>query len=65
MASIARLLRQCTLGKGRIVSVCELTPLQILEAQVQDRMHVTPTGFGFALLPWDQPGGKDQCRHEP
>jgi hypothetical protein len=61
MTTIDRLLKECTLGKGRIVSICEMTPLQILEARALDRMHVTATGFGFALLPWDQPGSKDQC----
>ena len=60
MATINRLLKECTLGRGRIVSSCECTPEQIAIAQVEDRMHVNSVGFGFVLLPWDL-----RCKKDP
>lgn len=52
MATINKLLKAVILGEGRIVSSCELTEMQIAEAQIEERMHVNTNGFGFVLLPW-------------
>ena len=60
MATINRLLKECALGHGRIVSTCELTPEQIIEAQVRDHMYVTTAGLGYVLLPWDL-----HCKNDP
>jgi hypothetical protein len=60
MTSINKLLRECTLGHGRIVCTCELTPEQIQLAMAEGRMHVTSAGFGFVLLPWNE-----RCKKDP
>lgn len=51
-------------GEGRIVSTDDLTELQISEANVDDRIHVTAENYGYVLLPWELTTAKDLEREK-
>lgn len=46
-------LRRCDTENARIVSMNDLSTMQIAEAKAKGRAFVDENGFGFALLPWD------------
>jgi hypothetical protein len=58
-------LRRCDTEGGRIVSMNDLTEMQIAEAKVTGRAFVDENGFGFALLPWSLVTERDIDRDGP
>ena len=56
-------LKRAADGKYRIVCSCDLTGLQIAEAQACKRFYVEPGGgLGWALVPWELSTPKDRRR---
>ena len=53
--------RALTAG-GRIVCTGDLNEFQISEAHAKGNMWVSPTGFGWVILPWTLTTDKDRTR---